>query len=91
MANPFAKLMGKAFSRLRGNAPLKPGPLQEPHRPKSQRQRHGVRAFRFWSVTLPDGAHWVFDGETKSEARANAKKELGLHGRLPIGTVVTAQ
>jgi hypothetical protein len=41
-----------------------------------------------WMVVLPEG-NWCFvTAMTKSEARAAAKKEFGISGRLPVGSVV---
>jgi hypothetical protein len=42
-----------------------------------------------WKVDLPDG-RWVYVGQanTASEAKALAKKEFKLRGRLPQGSLV---
>lgn len=46
-----------------------------------------------WRVTTPDGQYTLVVGHTKGEARARAKKALGIasKGRLPPGTAVEAQ
>ncbi len=43
---------------------------------------------RVWHVRLPDGRWCYVESYTKGEARAAAKRELGIRGRLPVGTEV---
>ena len=54
------------------------------HTPTGRKSSH-------WWVQLPEGRWVMVEGMTRSEARAAAKRELKLPGRLPAGTVLEKQ
>jgi len=66
--------------------------LAPPRLLPSRKLQSGMALLRRWNVATPNGRALVVWAYTKSEARAFAKRVLGLgkKARLPIGTQVTA-
>lgn len=46
---------------------------------------------QLWRVMLPNGRWTYVQSHTKSEARAQAKKDFDIHDRLPTGTTLTKE
>ncbi len=60
---------------------------KQPNINREQKPRKEPKEFM---VRLPDGKWVAVTAQTKSEARAVAKKDLGLQDRLPAGTTASS-